>query len=180
MKIKEDICKYISEIKGSRSACVIGIGCKSGLHRSVSFAEKLREELRDYDACVVWQKSTHLDIHNGNSTEKFNRRSDDSFVCITCNNLKCNDAKQMNEHLRSKKHKKRLAKHSKSTKKRSYFHNDDVNKWEWKTLNSAKHVVVCVFKSESHIVLNCIDVKKLKLWLSTYYESHVLRTRLDC
>ena len=128
MKIKEDICKYISEIKGSRSACVIGIGCKSGLHRSVSFAEKLREELRDYDACVVWQKSTHLDIHNGISTEKFNRRSDDSFVCITCNNLKCNDAKQMNEHLRSKKHKKRLAKHSKSTKKRSYFHNDDVNK----------------------------------------------------
>ena len=56
MKIKDDICKYISEINGSRSTCVIGIGCKSGLHRSVSFAEKLREELQDYKACIVWQK----------------------------------------------------------------------------------------------------------------------------
>eukprot|EP00944_MAST-04C_sp_MAST-4C-sp1_P006494 g6494.t1 len=127
MKIKDDICKYISEINGSRSTCFIGIGCKSGLHRSVSFAEKLREELQDYKACIVWQKSTHLDIHNSNSTKKYDRRTDDIFVCMTCNNLKCNDAKQMNEHLHSKKHKKRLAKYSKSRKKPSYFHNDDVN-----------------------------------------------------
>lgn len=128
MKIKEDICTYITDIKGSRSVCVIGIGCKSGLHRSVTFAEKLHEELTNYDACNVWDKVAHLDIDGSNLGTQFIRRSDDSFICVTCNNLKCNDAKQMNEHLRSKKHKKRLAKYCKSRKKRGSFHNDEADK----------------------------------------------------
>ena len=97
----------------------IGIGCKSGHHRSPSFAEKLYTELLNYNNeednedkrhRFFIEKNIHLDIKTNDKIANtlYQRRNDDQFVCEVCNDLKCNDAKQMSEHLQSKKHDEHL------------------------------------------------------------------------
>ena len=134
-KLKQDICTYVSsKLLDVGEVINIGIGCKSGLHRSVSFAEKLYSDLvkekrsnskiddtnSNNDNCSnKILEIIHLDIvsaHDNNklkNSNAFQRRHDDQFICKICKNLKCNDAKQMNEHLRSKSHRKKLVKHTK-------------------------------------------------------------------
>ena len=144
-KLKQDIIINVSsKLLDVGEVINIGIGCKSGLHRSVSFAEKLYSDLikdnssnsnlddTNSNNCICNNKILeiiHLDIATtDNNNEKitcatgtselknsngFQRRHDDQFICKICKNLKCNDAKQMNEHLKSKSHRKKLVKHAK-------------------------------------------------------------------
>ena len=143
-EIKNDILKSITNNNNNNNNCInnnnnticIGIGCKSGLHRSVSFAEKVYHELNVTNQ-YTFLENNHLDIKDDKNTNNetiikdgnnynnilYQRRNDDQFICVICNDLKCNDAKQMNEHLQSKKHRKKLLKH----KKKKTYHATSTN-----------------------------------------------------
>ena len=95
----------------------IGIGCKSGRHRSVAMVERLCEELKG----VYRARAEHLEVCVDNRNKKCrNHRYDyprsSTYSCSVCS-VDVSTADDMNVHLHGKKHKKRLAKLTKRQKR---------------------------------------------------------------
>jgi hypothetical protein len=102
----------------------VGIGCKSGRHRSVAMVERLRDELKG----VCRSSVEHLDamqraVSVGNSGDDTNHTADNKsgyprstvYTCLVCK-VDLSTANDMNIHLRGKRHQKRVAKQIKRRK----------------------------------------------------------------
>ena len=95
----------------------VGIGCKSGRHRSVAVVERMRDEFLNVcraraehlDACIDDNTNHELSVSNCNYPRSA------AYTCPTCN-IEVSTAYDMNVHLNGKKHRKRLAKRAKRAK----------------------------------------------------------------
>lgn len=114
----------------------IAIGCKSGKHRSVAFVERLARALRkggqeeggEAAAAGADVVVEHLDAGHARKNEKDTRRRQrrwlwqDSesrtpgYACAVCG-VTADGAPQFNEHIRGKRHLKRIAKAAKKRKR---------------------------------------------------------------
>ena len=126
--LKAEILSFLSnsKLKLQFKLQNIGIGCKSGQHRSVAIVERLCRELSSESGLHV--ERTHLDAFNRKistlaNSDNYNfcstkhNRSPSGYMCLICH-VSPSTAIDMNVHLQSRRHRKRLQKKIKPLQKK--------------------------------------------------------------
>ena len=111
--VSSDVQRLLSGRVGEEGNLRVGLGCKSGQHRSVAFVEKIRE-----DRSRFLQKNfaaIHLEISGDQALALPQLTRLKLFQCNLCA-VSASTAIGMNEHLLSKKHAKKKAKVEKKKK----------------------------------------------------------------
>ena len=118
---KHAVLSYISTSRLNFKSLSIGIGCKSGQHRSVAMAERLCEDFKKHmEPSVVdarhldaFKYGTSVAIDNSDATDYRSsyKRTSRGYMCSICK-VNPSTAEDMNTHLQSKRHRKRLRKRS--------------------------------------------------------------------